>query len=331
MDGLTVRFLASRDYKIPKRRDDPGSTPGLRIFPRKIPKMEEQENKKNWHDKNYKLLLLIPAALILFSLVYLFFFYQANHDFMHKDITLTGGTSVTIYGTFDKAKLQNDLQGKLTDLNIREISDLTTRKPIALIIDTTVGGDATQSILENYLGYTLNESNSSFEFTGSTLSESFYKQLLFAILVAFIFMAIVVFILFRTLVPSGAVILSAFADILMTLVMIDILGLKMSTAGIVAILMLIGYSVDTDILLTNRILKRHEGTLNGRIFGAFKTGMTMTLTSLVAMVVALIVVSSFSSVLSQIFTILVIGLGFDLINTWITNVSILKWYALKKK
>jgi len=250
---------------------------------------------------------------------------------MHKDITLTGGTSVTIYGTFDKAKLQNDLQGKLTDLNIREISDLTTRKPIALIIDTTVGGDATQSILENYLGYTLNESNSSFEFTGSTLSESFYKQLLFAILVAFIFMAIVVFILFRTLVPSGAVILSAFADILMTLVMIDILGLKMSTAGIVAILMLIGYSVDTDILLTNRILKRHEGTLNGRIFGAFKTGMTMTLTSLVAMVVALIVVSSFSSVLSQIFTILVIGLGFDLINTWITNVSILKWYALKKK
>jgi len=95
--------------------------------------------------------------------------------------------------------------------------------------------------------------------------------------------------------------------------------------------MLIGYSVDTDILLTTRILKRTEGSLNKRIFGALKTGLTMTLTSFFAFLIALIVVSSFSAVLTQIFTILVIGLGFDILNTWITNVSILKWYYLKKK
>jgi len=57
----------------------------------------------------------------------------------------------------------------------------------------------------------------------------------------------------------------------------------------------------------------------------------MTLTSLLAFVVALIIVKSFSMVLAQIFTILVIGLGFDILNTWITNVSIIKWYAEKKK
>lgn len=144
-------------------------------------------------------------------------------------------------------------------------------------------------------------------------------------------MAIVVFIIFRTAVPSFAVIISAFADIVMTLVLVDLLGIKMSTAGIVAFLMLIGYSVDTDILLTNKVLRRHEHSLNKRIFDAFKTGMTMTMTSLVAMLVALIIVASFSSVLSQIFTILVIGLSFDLINTWVTNVSILKWYVNRKE
>jgi preprotein translocase subunit SecF len=95
--------------------------------------------------------------------------------------------------------------------------------------------------------------------------------------------------------------------------------------------MLIGYSVDTDIMLTTRILKRKDGTLNKRIVGAFKTGLTMTLTSFCAMSVALIIVSSFSVTLTQIFTILVMGLGFDLLNTWITNVSILKWYAIKKR
>ena len=63
----------------------------------------------------------------------------------------------------------------------------------------------------------------------------------------------------------------------------------MSSGGIVAFLMLIGYSVDTDILLTNRVLKRFEGTVNEKIFGAFKTGITMTLTSLLAIVLALLV------------------------------------------
>jgi len=104
-----------------------------------------------------------------------------------------------------------------------------------------------------------------------------------------------------------------------------------TSAGLVAFLMLIGYSVDTDILLTTRILKRHEGSLNERIFGAFKTGITMTLTSLFAVIFALIVASSFSVVLTQIFTVLAIGLGFDILNTWITNASILKWYVENKE
>jgi preprotein translocase subunit SecF len=223
------------------------------------------------------------------------------------------------------------LSSKLEEINTREIYDLVSREQKAVIIETRTNGEITRTILEEYLGYELNSKNSSFEFTGSTLSESFYQQLLIAILIAFVFMAIVVFIIFRTFVPSTAVILAAFTDIVMTLAMVNFLGMKMSSAGIVAFLMLIGYSVDTDILLTTRLLKRREGSLNKRIFGAFKTGMTMTLTSLLAVTFALIVVKSFSVVLTQIFTILVIGLGFDILNTWITNVSILKWYMERKK
>jgi len=144
-------------------------------------------------------------------------------------------------------------------------------------------------------------------------------------------MALVVFIIFRTLVPSLAVVMSAFADITMTLALVDFLGWKVSSAGIVAFLMLIGYSVDTDIMLTSRLLRRREESLNTRIFYAFKTGITMTLTSLVAIVVALIITSGFSEILKQIFSILAIGLCFDILNTWITNAGILKWYVEKKE
>jgi preprotein translocase subunit SecF len=285
-----------------------------------------------FHDKNYRKLLLIPIGLLLFGFIYIGFFYSQNHDFIYKDISLTGGTSVTINSAdISSADLKNAISDKLENLNVREISDLVTKKQIAVIVETKSDEQKTKAVLEDYLGYQLNEQNSSFEFTGATLSKNFYNQLLIAILIAFVLMAIVVFLQFKTFVPSVAVISCAFADIFMTLIVVDLFGLQISSAGIVAFLMLIGYSVDTDILLTTRALKRETGSLNKRIFESFKTGITMTLTSLIAVLAALLIVGSFSSVLSQIFTIMSIGLGFDIFNTWLTNASIIKWYALKKK
>ena len=287
--------------------------------------------KQKIHDKYYKKLLIIPLILLMGSLIYLGAFYSNTRDFFKKDISLTGGTSITVYEKTSPEKIKQDLSKKLTDLSVKSIYDIVTKEQKAIIIETTTDGDKAKQILEDYLGYKLNSENSSFEFTGSALSKSFYHQLITAILIAFIFMGLVVFLIFRTFVPSFAVILSAFADIIMTLATFNLFGMKMSTAGIVAFLMLIGYSVDTDILLTSRILKRNEGSLNSRIYSAFKTGTTMTLTSLLAITFALLIVRSFSVILGQIFTILVIGLIFDLLNTWVTNVGILKWYVEKKK
>ncbi|HUW43356.1 MAG TPA: hypothetical protein VMV95_00110 [Bacillota bacterium] len=347
---------------------------------------QEQKPKKEklktrvvkFHNKYYKHLLIIPAILLLFCFVYLGVFYSNNGDFMHKDISLVGGTTVTIYEKIDSIELKDHISDQLESLTVREISDLITREQIAIIVETTSDEGATRVILEDYLGYALTDENSSFEFTGSALSESFLGQLILAIITAFLFMGWVVFIIFgkkvkikiitgvlsilpillffifdsslnltigfsitallinsffyfKNSIPSLAIILSAFADIFMTFTLFNLLGMKMSTAGIVAFLMLIGYSVDTDILLTNRILKRREDSLNKRFLSAFKTGITMTLTSLLAILVALFIVSSFSAVLTKIFTVLVIGLSFDILNTWITNVSILKWHVKRKE
>ncbi|MBT4376299.1 protein translocase subunit SecF [archaeon] len=297
------------------------------------------EQKKTWYDKHYKTLLLIPLILIIFSIAYLAVFNAQTGDFFRKDISLAGGTEVTIYDeNLNMEELENSLSDKLPELDTRKISYITTGTQKGVVVKTTENLDNTKKILEEFLGYELisgekEKSNSDIRTENSSFSEGFYKQLLIAILIAFIFMAIVVFIIFKkTIIPSVAVLISAFADILMTLVLVNILGIKLSTAGIVALIMLIGYSVDTDIMLTNRVLKRqNEGTLNKRIYDSFKTGMTMTLSSFFAMLIALVVVQSFSPILTQIFTILVIGLGFDILNTWITNVSILKWYMERKK
>ena len=104
----------------------------------------------------------------------------------------------------------------------------------------------------------------------------------------------------------------------------NLFEIKLSTAGVAALLMLIGYSVDTDILLSTRVLKQTEGTVTDRIYGSVKTGLTMQATAIVALSVMFLV--SPAAVLRQIAIILIIGLVLDIFNTWIQNVGVIKLY-----
>ena len=296
-----------------------------------IREVSKKQKLTTWYNKNYKLLLIIPIFLFLFSLAYLGYSFYTTGDFITKDITLTGGTSVTLFSEqeINTKEISDFLSGKINDLSVRELSDFRTGRQKAVIIETISEPNQVRDLLEEFLKYELTSENSSIESTGSSLGKSFYNQLRIAILISFILMAIIVFILFRNFIPSFAVVISAFADITMTLAFVDLIGMKISSAGITAILMLIGYSVDSDIMLTTRLLKR-QGETNKNLLSAFKTGITMTLTSIIAITLALFIIQSFSNILEQIFSILIIGLTFDILNTWITNVSILKWYLESK-
>lgn len=128
-------------------------------------------------------------------------------------------------------------------------------------------------------------------------------------------------------VPSGAVILAAASTVLFTLAVINLLGMRLQTAGVAAFLMIIGYSVDTDILLSTRVLKTQEGSIIGRIEGAFKTGMTMQVTTTIVTLVGFLVATS--AVIEQIMLILFIGMIGDILFTWTLNAGILYWYAKK--
>jgi len=293
----------------------------------KKPKLSGSE----WYDKHYKKLFFISLIILIACFSYIFIFYVNTGDIMYKDVTLTGGTVVTVFTeeTTSIQELENFLSNKLNDIDARKLEDITTRKQIAVVVETTSDVNVTLNALEEYFGYPLNDSNSNVEMSGATLSESFYRQMVVALIIAFIIMAVVVFIIFRNIVPSLAVIFAAVADIIGALAIANIFGFHISTAGIAAFLMLVGYSVDTDVMLTTKVIKRRgEGPLNKRIHSAARTGLTMTLTSLIVVLIGFFVAQS--SVLKQIFFILSAGLFIDLISTWFGNASILKWWCVKK-
>ncbi|HSU72843.1 MAG TPA: protein translocase subunit SecF, partial [Candidatus Binatia bacterium] len=203
--------------------------------------------------------------------------------------------------------------GRLTALNL-EVADIEEAQLLASL--KAEGVDAKPGTY-------------SVERMGAALGESFYRQTLIALVAAFLFMAIVVFITFRLPLPSFFVVLAVFSTTVETLAVTSLIGTKLSTAGIAALLMLIGYSVDTDILLTTRALYRKEGPLMDRIYSAMKTGVVMTLTALVTTFTAFIFTDS--DVIRQIMLILTIGLLFDILNTWIQNVGVIRLYLERKE
>ena len=294
---------------------------------------------KRLYNKNYKTLLILPFLLLIFAIAQISMQTVSTGDFVNKGVSLKGGLTITLnykatgIQRVDIASLESSLQSDFprADALIREQSELGEATGIlidAAIEDTEEIESFKSALLEKIPSLKKEDLDNNVAAIGSSLGEAFFKQTFRAIIIAFILMGIVVFIYFRVPIPSIAVILAAFSDMLITVAIFNLTGLKLSTGGIAAFLMLIGYSVDTNILLSTRVLKRKEGSIFDRVLTALKTGLMMSITTLIALTVG--VIFSISAELKQIMIILIIGLLVDMVNTWIQNAGILRWYMEKK-
>lgn len=165
-----------------------------------------------------------------------------------------------------------------------------------------------------------------------TLGESFWQTAFSVGIVAVFLVVIVIFLFFRKVIPSVAVIAAAAFDMLGALALMSIFGIALSLSSIPALLMLIGYSIDTDMLLTTRVLTRSERTPRERASDSMRTGLTMTFTTIAALAVML-VLSYFNqiTVIFEIAAVILFGLLADIIATWMMNAAILLWYVEKTR
>ena len=276
----------------------------------------------NYNIEKYspKQLVIIPLVLLAVALVLLALNIVATGMPVTPGIDFSGGTAVTIFTADSKEQIQSTFTG----YPLIDISEGVNNGKFLKFgsMDDTKFQSLTTLIYQKFPDAKVDQ-------IGETFGKTLQSQAVLAMIFSFIGMSIVIFISFRTFVPAVAVVLSAFADMVMTAATMNIVGIPLSLGTVAALLMLIGYSVDSDILLTNRVLKR-QGKLNDKLSGAFHTGIIMTSTTLAA-AAAMFVVSWLGSVqiLMEISAVLLIGLVFDILNTWLTNVGILKWYVLK--
>ncbi len=291
------------------------------------------EKIKQIYEHKYKTLMLIPIILIILAFLQIGIQTYTTGDFLNRGVSLKGGSTITLnnIGSLDLKSLESSLQAEYPQAEISVRTLMTAGQITGAAIDSDLQEKAQIDQFVDYLGQKvdLKKTNYSVEVMGAALGASFFKQAGIALLLSFALMAIVVVLYFRIWIPSLAVIVCAFSDIVVTMAIFNLTGVRLSTAGVAAFLMLIGYSIDTDILLTSRVLHRKEGTVMDRIYSSISTGLTMTVTTISVVTVALIFVQSES--IRQIMLIIMIGMVVDMIMTWIQNVAILRLYLEKKK
>ncbi|MGJ7028285.1 MULTISPECIES: protein translocase subunit SecF [Methanothermobacter] len=271
--------------------------------------------------RSYRPLIAIPVAITVIALLIVVF------NGLNESVDLRGGSlaDLTLEKSISNAELESILKEKLGLDDVKVISAAGNRVTVQFGtgVDVMKVTDALDGVAKI----------NSYRSVGPLLSKQALNQIYWAIGFAFLFMSITVFIIFRDPIPSVAVILAAVSDIIIALGGMSVFGIPLSLASVGAILMLIGYSVDTDILLTTRLLKQRKGEINRRAFGAMKTGLTMSITAIASMT-ALYLVTLFiipeARVLSNIAAVLIIGLAGDILTTWLMNLGILKWYLEAK-
>ncbi|HOT06893.1 MAG: Protein-export membrane protein SecF [Methanosaeta sp. PtaB.Bin039] len=272
-------------------------------------------------------MMVIPVAVLLISLAILGVTFATTGSPVKQGIEFTGGTLVTLPISYSHDEIASALAG----YPVVEIRPQGSRHSVQL----GPMDEDTYSALAKLV-------NSRFErpeirYMGPIYSKQLQADAPRFLLLSFLLMAIVVLVIFRQPVVSAIVVFCAMADIMAAAAFMTLVGVKLSLGTMAALLMLVGYSVDTDILLSVKVLKR-AGDLPEKIKGAMETGIMMTGTTISA-VLALMLVSSLLfhlspsftriDIIADITTVLFFGLLADMMNTWITNVQGLKWYLAR--
>ncbi len=271
--------------------------------------------------KNYKMMILIPVIIFLVCSAMLL--YQVSEG-LKLDIDLKGGTQVAIESsTSVNTDTLEDILSQY-DAVVRSAQGVTGYS-ILIEFDSSIDSNDVLDALEDN-GYEFD--NYSVQTISPVLGESFFRQANIALVLAFIFMAFVIFIVFRSFILSFYTSLCPAFDIVETLAVTQLFGIDLSLAGFAALLMIVGYSVDDDVMIASRVLKRGDINIDQRFKEGFKTSVTTTAATVVALVALFIL--SLSSVITQIALVLLIGLAFDFMNTWLFNVNLLRLHAKKK-
>ncbi|MFT4868556.1 MAG: preprotein translocase subunit SecF [Colwellia polaris] len=294
-------------------------------------------NPKDQFDRiyeDYDRYFAVPVALILLSLLVIGGSFLANGQVFEKGTDFTGGTEVlfTINDSSTPEQVEQafvnaegyDWQPNDVDVRVQSNADnqvAITLPPPNLESETQVKQILDQAGIQGQVQELIALSG--------LIGAEFLFQAQIAFVLAFMIMSLVIFTAFRDFIPAAAVVFAASGDILIAAAGMVAFNIPLTLGSVAALLMLIGYSVDTDIVMSLRVLKQRRGKVREKLWSATKTGITMSSGGIAGF--TLLYLASMSIVgpteLSRISSVVVIGLMADIPLTYFGNGVILSKYV----
>jgi preprotein translocase subunit SecF len=289
-------------------------------------------NFEKYYDKmyqDYDRYFLIPVLLIVFSIAVLGVNYFTTGEVLTKGLDFTGGTEAQygINGSFETQQIsQVFADAGRPDVQVVRQETESGTSVLVRVPPPQISEEEALQIMQD-AGYDVEVQ--SLRSLSSSVSDEFFTQAMLAFVMAFTIMSLVIFYAFKDLTPSLAVIFAAAGDILFAMGAMVIFGIPLTLGSLAALLMLIGYSVDTDIVLSTRVLKQKRNSLKQRIWSSIKTGMTMSSGGIAGFTLLYFVSTAIvgPSELSNIAAVMVLGLLADMPLTYFGNALILKKYV----
>jgi preprotein translocase subunit SecF len=258
---------------------------------------------------NLEKLYIIPILLFVFSLGLIGYKLLVGFN---VDYTISGGIKITM----DKAVNLSQF-----NLNLKKEGDT-----YYLIINNNQ-----KNLLPKIKEY-LNKSNINYNIEevspiiGNNW-ESFLKRFFLILLFSFILVFLSLWAIFKkvevALIGSRALLFNLTITFAITNLFVPL-----SKYILPAYLMIIGYGIDTNIILINSMLKEKKFELKKRYALAFNTGIMIHITTLLALLAGILLSNNY--VFTVIFSVLFLALVVYLVDTWILNGYLLKKFMQKQ-
>ncbi len=277
--------------------------------------------------------VLFSVSLVLLLLSSGFLYYNMGRErgakeegeWFLKGLTLRGGNQLTAEVPLDMEIVPREIESEFRDRGIesevRESRSATERR-----LEIRTGVDTTEDDIINVLGdIGIEIEDYSFNKVSPALAEGFWEQSRLALVAAFVFMGVVVFFVFREAAPFIAIIYAVSVDMIAVLAIMQLLQIPLTLASFAGLLLVIGYSVDSDVVLVTRVMKRKKGSIDERTFSAMKTNVAMMITTFSALFV--LYIATTAQALREVAIVLMIALAIDFLSTWFGNASIIRWWV----
>lgn len=212
--------------------------------------------------------VFITVALAVIAAGFIFMGVHASkgNNALNFGLDFMGGTSTTV--DFDKDYTREEIESdivpvieKAIEKGSVETQKVTDSKQV--ILKTRELSDeerqALQAALVNSFG--LEESDVQFESISSTVSSEMREDAIVAVLIAMVLMLIYIWFRFKDFRFSGSAVLALVHDVLVVLACYAIIRIPVGNTFIAVMLTIVGYSINSTIVIFDRIRERLNGSV----------------------------------------------------------------------